>query len=210
MPVVSFSEAARLLGYRSRSTLYRLKDSELSRYIRPPAHPGGADHLELTPAGLPSLRDWVNTILQSQAKTAASPRPEVPALAFGAPSPAPSAEPVDPATVAQGLATLVANLPEDLIPTLAASRERRAHYQAELARIEALQQRGDLVVKKEVTTAAFAVARQTRDMLLCIPSRLAPQLIGVSDVQEAFTLLDREIRHALTCLADGTNTSKDE
>jgi hypothetical protein len=48
MPIVSFTQAALDLGMKSRSTLYRLKDSELSRYIRPPARPGG------NPVPLPS------------------------------------------------------------------------------------------------------------------------------------------------------------
>ena len=123
---------------KSRSTLYRLNDSELARYARPPAHPGGAQRLELTPDGLPTLKAWLETILQAQAKTDS----EIPALAFGTPAPAPATAPADPATVAAGLAQLVAGLPEDSIPNLATSRERRAHYQAELARLEALQQRG--------------------------------------------------------------------
>jgi hypothetical protein len=204
MPVVSFSEAAKVLGFKSRSTLYRLKDSELSRYIRPPAHPGGAQMLELAPEGLPTLRDWLDAVLQPQAKTAATPPAEIPALAFGAPSPAPSAEAVDPAAVAQGLAALVAGMPEDAIPNLATSRERRAHYQAELARLQALEQRGDLLPKTEIMAAAFQVARTTRDMFLAMPSRLAPQLVGVADTPTAFALLDKEIRHALTYLADAT------
>ena len=86
MPVVSFSEAAKVLGFKSRSTLYLLRDSELARYVRPPAHPGGAMRLELEPDGLPSLKAWLETILQAQAKTDA----EIPALAFGTPAPAPA------------------------------------------------------------------------------------------------------------------------
>lgn len=182
---------------KSRSTLYRLKDSELARYVRPPAHPGGAARLELEPVGLPTLKAWLETILQAQAKTPA----EIPALAFGAPSPAPAPAPADPANVAAGLAQLVAGLPEDQIPNLATSRERRAHYQAELARLEALQQRGELVAKAEVMAAAFAAVRQCRDMLLGIPSRVAPQMVGVSDTQTAYELLDKEIRYSLTALA---------
>jgi hypothetical protein len=197
------------LGFKSRSTLYRLKDAELSRYLRPPARAGGAQMLELEPIGLPSLRDWMNTILQSQAKTAALPPANLPALAFGAPSPAPSAEPVDPATVAQGLATLVANLPEDAIPNLATSRERREHYRAELARLEALQKRGDLVGKAETMGAAFACVRETRDMLLGIPPRLAPQLMGCSTTQAAYEMLDKEIRHSLHYLAKSLGTNED-
>ena len=197
MAVVSFAEAARALGFKSRSTLYRLRDSELARYVRPPAHPGGAMRLELEPDGLPSLKAWLETILQAQAKTDT----EIPPLAFGAPAPAPAPAPADPANVAQGLAALVAGLPEDAIPNLATSRERRAHYQAELARLEALQQRGELVAKTEVMAAAFAAVRQCRDMLLGIPSRVAPQLVGVADTQTAYELLDREIRYSLTALA---------
>jgi len=206
MPVVSFSEDAKVLGFKSRSTLYRLKDSELARYVRPPSHAGGAQLLELTPEGLPSLRDWLDTILQAQAKSAAPPPADIPALSFGAPSPAaPSPAPaVDPAAVPQGLAALLAGMPEDAIPNLATSRERRAHYQAELARLQALEQRGDLLPKTEIMAAAFQVARTTRDMFLAMPSRLAPQLVGVADTPTAFALLDKEIRHALTYLADGT------
>ena len=157
--------------------------------------------LELEPDGLPSLRDWLDAILQAQAKTPA----EIPALAFGAaPSPAPAPAPADPATVAAGLAQLVAGLPEDQIPTLAESRERRAHYQAELSRLQALEQRGDLLPRTEIMAAAFQVARTTRDMFLAMPSRLAPQLVGVVDTPTAFALLDKEIRHALNYLSDAT------
>ena len=197
---VTFSEAAKVLGFKSRSTLYRLKDSELARYVRPPTRPGGAARLELEPDGLPSLKDWLGSILQAQAKTDA----EIPALAFGAPAPAPATAPADPATVAAGLAQLVAGLPEDQIPTLAESRERRAHYQAELSRLQALEQRGDLLPRTEIMAAAFSVARTTRDMFLAMPSRLAPQLVGVADTQAAFALLDKEIRHALNYLSDAT------
>ena len=197
---VTFSEAAKVLGFKSRSTLYRLKDSELARYVRPPTRPGGAARLELEPDGLPSLKDWLGSILQAQAKTDA----ELSALAFGAPAPAPATAPADPAAVAQGLATLVANLPEDQIPNLATSRERRAHYQAELSRLQALEQRGDLLPRTEIMAAAFSVARTTRDMFLAMPSRLAPQLVGVVDTPTAFALLDKEIRHALNYLSDAT------
>ena len=156
--------------------------------------------LELAPDGLPSLKAWLETILQAQAKTDA----EIPALAFGAPAPAPAPAPADPANVAQGLAALVAGLPEDQIPNLATSRERRAHYQAELSRLQALEQRGDLVPRTEIMAAAFSVARTTRDMFLAMPSRLAPQLVGVVDTPTAFALLDKEIRHALNYLSDAT------
>jgi hypothetical protein len=43
-------------------------------------------------------------------------------------------------------ARLVVGPPEDQIPSLAVSRKQQAHYQAELARLELLRRRGDLVV----------------------------------------------------------------
>jgi hypothetical protein len=68
MTTATFSEAARALGFRSRSTLFRLKDSgDLSEYLRPPASPGGAQLLELTPPGRPPLAEHVNRLIRPQA-----------------------------------------------------------------------------------------------------------------------------------------------
>jgi hypothetical protein len=61
-----------------------------------------------------------------------------------------------------------------------------------------------LLPKTEIMAAAFQVARTTRDMFLSLPSRLAPQLVGVADTPTAFSLLDKEIRAALTYLTDAT------
>jgi hypothetical protein len=43
-------------------------------------------------------------------------------------------------------APLVVGLPENQIPSFAVCRKLQAHYQAELARLELLRRRGDLVV----------------------------------------------------------------
>lgn len=67
MPAVTFSEAARALGFRSRSTLFRLKEAgELADYLRPPSSPGGAQLLELEPRGLPPLREAVARLIRPQ------------------------------------------------------------------------------------------------------------------------------------------------
>lgn len=67
MPAVTFSEAARALGFRSRSTLFRLKEAgELADYLRPPSSPGGAQLLELEPRGLPPLREAVALLIRPQ------------------------------------------------------------------------------------------------------------------------------------------------
>jgi hypothetical protein len=68
MTTATFSEAARALGFRSRSTLFRLKDSgDLTDYLRPPSSPGGAQLLELEPRGLPPLREAVARLIRPQA-----------------------------------------------------------------------------------------------------------------------------------------------
>ncbi len=66
MPAVSFSDAAAAVGHSSRSTLYRLRDERrLDAYLRPGGR-GGAQLLELTPPGLPTLRQHLERILRPQ------------------------------------------------------------------------------------------------------------------------------------------------
>ena len=73
MAAVSFSEAAQLLGHRSRSTLYRMRDDgRLDAYLRPGGK-GGAQLLETHPEGRPSLAAWVEGVTGPQAP--ALPRP---------------------------------------------------------------------------------------------------------------------------------------
>lgn len=71
MPVATISEAAAALGFRSRSTLYRLKnEGQLSAYLRPPASTGGAERLELEPSDLPPLREHVARLIRLQRNNA--------------------------------------------------------------------------------------------------------------------------------------------
>lgn len=64
MAVLSFKDAAAALGFRSRSTLYRLRDDgRLAEYLRPGGR-GGALLLESDPPGLPSLKEHVASCLQ--------------------------------------------------------------------------------------------------------------------------------------------------
>ena len=124
-------------------------------------------------------------------------------------SPAAKAKDKRPAPVPEGLPTadqlrsVVAHLPEDAIPGLDVSRERKEHYQAELARVNAMKERGELVVAEEVKKVAFTLGRTLRDQMMGIPERVAGQLAATTDVREVFRLLDEEIRLALRCLADG-------
>lgn len=67
MPAATFSDAAKALGFKSRSALYRLRDAgDLNAYLRPPSSTGGAQLLELEPKGLPPLREHVARLIRPQ------------------------------------------------------------------------------------------------------------------------------------------------
>lgn len=206
MPAVSFGDAAAHLGHRSRSGLYRAKGLGLLRDYLRPGGKGGADLLELEPEGLPTLRQWWASVNRQQINSPPIPDGPAPAGAATVPAMAPDAEAV--AAVAQGLAQLVAGLPEDQIPRIDVSRERREHYAAELARLEALQRRGDLLPADQVKAAAFAHYREIRDALMQLPHRVAPELVGL-DVRGAHRVLDEEIRRLLQRLASSEGVAAD-
>jgi hypothetical protein len=66
MPAVTISEAAKACGFRSRSTLYRLRDEgQLAAYLTPP-DATGRQLLELEPRGLPPLREHVARCVRPQ------------------------------------------------------------------------------------------------------------------------------------------------
>ena len=117
--------------------------------------------------------------------------------------PSTTAGPAPAPPTARQLRDLIQSLPEDEIPDLNESRARREHYQAEKARLEALQGRGELVPAAEVRKEAFGLARAIRDKLMGIADRLAPQLAATQDSRICHHLLSEEIRVALRGLADG-------
>jgi hypothetical protein len=132
-----------------------------------------------------------NTVRNNNAKVGAA----------GAAGLAPAAPATAP-TPAQ-LREYIEALPEDSIPDLNESRARREHYQAEKAKLEALQGRGELVPVADVKSQAFALARGLRDGLMALPDRLAPMLAATQDAAQVHRLLSEEIRVALRVLADG-------
>lgn len=103
---------------------------------------------------------------------------------------------------AKAVKSYILGLPEDQIPGLDVSRERKEHYAAELARIQALQGRKELLPAAEVKKEAFALARAVRDGMMGIPDRLAPLLAATMDAREAHRLLSEEIRVALRSIGD--------
>jgi len=119
----------------------------------------------------------------------------------------PGADPPPPAQVpaatGEQLKTLIMGLPEDQIPGLDVSRERKEHYNAEIARLQALKEREELVPTADVKRMASTLGRQIRDNILSIPNRLAPLLAAAQDSGEVHRLLSEELRTALRVLADG-------
>jgi hypothetical protein len=109
----------------------------------------------------------------------------------------------DVAPSSDQLKTLIMGLPEDQIPGLDVSRERKEHYNAEIARLAALKDRGDLVPTADVKREAFALGRQIRDNVMGIPDRVAPLLAAAQDSREVHRMLTDELRTALRVLADG-------
>jgi hypothetical protein len=94
-------------------------------------------------------------------------------------------------------------LPDDAIPDLNESRARREHYQAELAKLQVTQQRGDLVPVDQVKKEAFALGRSVREALANLADRLSHQLAGETDPVRIHQVLSDEHRAALVELADG-------
>lgn len=122
--------------------------------------------------------------------------PDIP----GVPLPPP---PPVPAATGDQLKSLIMGLPEDQIPGLEVSRERKEHYNAELARLQALKEREELVPTADVKRMASTLGRQIRDNILGIPNRVAPLLAAARDSAEVHRLLNEELRTALRVLSDG-------
>ena len=97
---------------------------------------------------------------------------------------------------------IVDAIPDDEIPDINDSRKRRAYYQAEREKQEALKNRGELVPVTDVRREAARLARQVRDLLLIIPARNAAKLCTMNDQEDIRLLLQVEIESALRGLAD--------
>ena len=104
---------------------------------------------------------------------------------------------------AKELKRRVNGLPDDAIPDLNESRARREHYQAELAKLQVTQQRGELVPVDQVKKEAFAMGRSVREALANLADRLSHQLAGETDPARIHQVLSDEHRAALVELADG-------
>ncbi len=62
-----------------------------------------------------------------------------------------------------------------------------------------------LVYVDEVTQAQFEIARQIRDAVMAIPSRIADELAAATTPTECARILNRELRTALQAVADAAD-----
>ena len=113
-------------------------------------------------------------------------------------------DPVDepPPRDAKELKQRVSALPDDAIPDLNESRARREHYQAELAKLQVTQQRGELISADEAKKEAFKLGRSVREALVNLADRLSHQLAGETDPARIHQALTQEHRAALVELCN--------
>lgn len=139
---------------------------------------------------------WLDADRAAEQFRATSSRNHPPALprpawsrAPAAPTPTSAPEPTAPST-----------------PERAESLARRDAAKAALAELEQLQRSGQLVSADQVQAEAFRLARETRDRILQVPDRVAPQVAAADDPRIVHALLSAELREALRQLATEPDT----
>lgn len=82
------------------------------------------------------------------------------------------------------------------------SRAHKETYEALLKKLEYEEKSGKLVEISKMEVDAFTAARVARDKLLGIPDRVAPHLVGQTDIHEIKNRLRKEILSSLQNLTD--------
>lgn len=82
------------------------------------------------------------------------------------------------------------------------SRAHRETYEALLKKLEYEEKSGKLVEISKMEVDAFTAARVARDKLLGIPDRVAPHLVGQTEIHVIKELLRKEILNCLQNLTD--------
>jgi hypothetical protein len=87
-------------------------------------------------------------------------------------------------------------------PTYAQSRAIREAYQARLAKLDYEEKAGKLLPADAVRVAMFNAGRKARDMLMALPDRIAPLVVGNPDQHEVHRLLTDEVRRVCAEIAN--------
>lgn len=110
-------------------------------------------------------------------------------------------EPREPngAPPALGIPPAAADLPDEKVsarggPSYAVSQAVRVAYQARMAKLEYEKEIGKLIPADAVRVAMFNVARKCRDMLMGMPDRVAPLVLGSPSLFEIQRVLTDEVR----------------
>lgn len=82
------------------------------------------------------------------------------------------------------------------------SRAIREAYEARLKKLEFDERTGKLISTETVQREAFNAARKTRDMILNVPDKVIPLLIGKTDIHEMKEILRKELLRTLENLAN--------
>lgn len=88
-------------------------------------------------------------------------------------------------------------------PSFHEARTVKERYKAALLKIELDEKMGALVDSEQVKLTAYNAARQVRDALLNIPTRISAILAAESDQNRVAEILTGEIRQALEALTKG-------
>lgn len=82
------------------------------------------------------------------------------------------------------------------------SRAIREAYEARLKKLDFDERTGKLLSTEMVQREAFNAARKTRDMVLNVPDKVIPLLVGKTDIHEMKEILRKELLRTLENLAN--------
>jgi hypothetical protein len=110
------------------------------------------------------------------------------------------------------VATVVADaeIADDGIVDFQTARAIKENYLARQAKVDYEERIGKLVDAEAVSLKQYELARQIRDSMMAIPSRIAEQLAAETDVNIVSRMLSDEIRQALESAAKLAGQMDDE
>jgi hypothetical protein len=102
-----------------------------------------------------------------------------------------------PAQTKKELKKQVQEMPADQIPDFNISRAKHEFFKAELARIQVLQQKKELISAKEVEKKSFELAVGIREAFLTLPDRVSNLFASETDSTAIDGVLRKEIHSCL-------------
>lgn len=79
----------------------------------------------------------------------------------------------------------------------ASAKAHREYYMGQIAELDYQIKLGDYILKAKAEEDFFEVARRIRDVLLNLPTKLAPRVIGKTETREIQNILMNEIQYVL-------------